>query len=71
MVKVVFVLVSFSVSLNALASGNVNSSIRFPVKTDSQEIKIDNFKCESEESLKSCIERFKATKKMKSKGGEM
>lgn len=71
MTKVFLILAGFCVSLNAQASGNVNSSIKFPVKTDSQEVTVENFKCESGESLKSCLDRFKAAKKMKSKGGEM
>ncbi len=71
MSKVILVTLGLCISLNGQASGNVNSSVRFPVKNEAQEVTSGSFKCESGESLKSCLARFKAAKKMKMKEGGM
>ena len=43
--------------LLGLASGNVNSTVKFPGKAKAADM--ENQKCESGESLKACMERVK------------
>ena len=43
--------------LLGLASGNVNSTVKFPGKAKTADV--ENQKCEAGESLKACMERIK------------
>lgn len=54
----------------SFASGNVNSAIKFPDKGMTEMESSDKFKCQNDESLKDCMNRFKMQKKDKmDKGG--
>ena len=67
MKKIVISLLAALPSL-VLASGNVNSNMTFPMQDKVKVETMSEFKCESNETLEACLNRFKAQSKMKMGG---